>query len=141
MNLEDCFASNALKKEEPSNEKALKSLKLSEVYIEKARHTLKSRDFDLTLFCSYTSMFHASRALLFKQGIKERSHVCLIAYVKQNYPELLDEMNLLDSYRRGRHAAVYGLDFIVIEEQAKESIKDARHLVEQIKKIVGLQSK
>ncbi|MBU2476721.1 hypothetical protein KKG83_04580 [Candidatus Micrarchaeota archaeon] len=45
-------------------------------------------------------------------------------------------MNLLDFYRRSRHTAVYSLDFIATGEQARESIKDAEHLLSQIKKIL-----
>lgn len=120
----------------PDKEKALKSLEQAQAYIEKARHNLQSKDFDLVIFCSYTSMFHASRALLFKDGIKERSHVCLIEYVKQKYSRLLDEMNLLDSYRRSRHTALYALDFITTKAQAKEAIKDAELLLDQIGKMI-----
>ncbi|MBU2476723.1 HEPN domain-containing protein [Candidatus Micrarchaeota archaeon] len=79
MNLEDCFTSGSLKKIESDRKNSLKSLETAKLYIEKAEHTLDSKDFDLTIFCFYTSMFHASRALLFKDGIKERSHVCLIS--------------------------------------------------------------
>ena len=134
MNLQECFDTGLLRKEKPDEKKALNSLETAETYIVKAHHTLKSRDFDLTIFCAYTSMFHASRALLFKNGIKERSHVCLIEYVRQNYPELFDDMNLLDTYRKSRHTAIYALDFIITEEQAKEAIKDAKQMLEKIRK-------
>ena len=137
MNLNDCFEEGLLKKEKPSIEKSNSSLQTAEIYILKANNTFKSSDFDLTIFCSYTSMFHSARSLLFKDGIKERSHICVIEYVKQKYSALKDEMHLMDSYRRSRHATIYALDIITTEEQAKEAINDAQNTLKKIRQIIN----
>jgi len=55
-------------------------------------------------------MFHAARAILFRDGVKERSHECIPIYLNERYPELERIANTLDSHRRFRHNAIYGLD-------------------------------
>jgi len=136
LNLQECFNAGLLKKDKPSKEKTTKSFQTAETYLIKAEHTIKNQDFDLTILCSYTSMFHAARALLYTDGIKEKSHVCLILYIKQKYPQLSNEMNLMDSYRRTRHTTLYGLEFMTTKEQAQESIKDAQNILKKIKNIL-----
>lgn len=78
-------------------------------------------------------MFHASRAILFRDGIKERSHECIPVYLKERYPELETQANILDSYRRFRHDAIYGLDFVMDEEEARTALESAKDFLEKIK--------
>jgi uncharacterized protein (UPF0332 family) len=59
-------------------------------------------------------MFHAARALLFRDGITERSHICIILYLQENYvkPGKLEQgfVNALNSLRIERHNEFYGLE-------------------------------
>ncbi len=81
-------------------------------------------------------MFHAARAILFKDGIKERSHICVVSYLKETYPRLKRLANQLDTYRRNRHNTVYALDFLISDEDAQQAILDAELFYEQIKNIL-----
>ena len=114
MNVRNCFSEGLLKKEGPSIEKSKRSLEIAKSFIKKAENNLDSKNYDLVLFCCYTSMFHAARAVLFRDGVKERSHICLILYLKEKYPEIKDSLNLLDVYRRSRHTALYSLEFLYL---------------------------
>jgi len=78
-------------------------------------------------------MFHTARSILFRDGIKERSHECIPIYLKEQYPELEDLANILDSYRRFRHHAIYGLDFEMDEKEAQASLDFAEEFLEKIK--------
>ena len=118
MNLKDCYKEKLLRKTKPSLQFAQKSLEISQEYIKKAQDNLKIKNYDITLFCAYTSMFHASRGLLYKDGIKERSHICIISHIKESYPNLRKLANLLDTYRRNRHNTLYALDFLTSEDDA-----------------------
>ena len=80
MRVRDCFKEGLLRKTKPSNQYAIKSFEASLSYIEDAKDNLKMNNNNLVIFCSYTAMFHAARSLLFRDGIKERSHICTVSF-------------------------------------------------------------
>jgi len=122
-----------LKRTSPDRENALRSLELSRSNIEDAIENMSIHRYRVVAISSYSSMFHAARAILFRDGIKERSHECIPVYLKEKYPELEILSNILDSYRRFRHDAIYGLDFAIDEKEAKAALDSAKEILEKIK--------
>ena len=137
MRLNDCFKEGLLRKMKPSKQYAIKSLEASLSYIQNAKDNFKMRNNNLVIFCSYTSMFHAARSLLFRDGIKERSHLCVISYIKETYPRLNRLANQLDTYRRDRHNTLYALDFLISDDDAKQAIDDVELFYKQIESIIN----
>ncbi len=133
MKLAECFQKGLLKRASPDMGNADRSLKLSMNNIEDAVENLSIHRYRVVAILSYTAMFHAARAILFRDGIKERSHECIPVYLKEKYPELETLANILDSYRRFRHDAIYGLDFVMDEEEARASLDSAKEFLEKIK--------
>ena len=133
MKLNDCFKEGLLRKTKPSKQYAIKSLETSLNYIQNAKDNFKMKNNNLVIFCSYTAMFHSARALLFKDGIKERSHLCIVSYIRETYPRLRSLSNQLDAYRRNRHNTLYALDFLISDYEAQQAIKDAEKFYQQIK--------
>ena len=78
-------------------------------------------------------MFHAARALLFRDGVKERSHLCIVSYIRETHPRLKRLANQLDAYRRNRHNTLYALDFLISDDEAQQAIEDAEQFYRQIK--------
>jgi uncharacterized protein (UPF0332 family) len=109
------------------------SLELSRSNIEDAIENMSIHRYRVVAISSYSSMFHAARAILFRDGIKEHSHECIPVYIKEKYPELETLANILDSYRRFRHDAIYGLDFAIDEKEAKAALDSAKEFLEKIK--------
>ena len=105
-------------------------------YIENAKDNLKMNNNNLVIFCSYTAMFHAARSILFRDGVKERSHLCVISYIQEMYPQLKRLANQLDAYRRNRHNTLYALDFLISDDEAQLAIEDAENFYKQIKNIL-----
>ena len=136
MNMRDCFSEGLLRKIEPSLDKSKKSLETAGRYIKKALDNLDSKNYDLVIFCCYTAMFHASRAVLFRDGIKERSHVCIVIYLKDKYPKIGRYSNLLDVYRRSRHTALYSLDLLYKKEDGENAIDDANEFLDVITELL-----
>ena len=136
MRMEDCFKKGLLKRTSPDRENALRSLELSKSNIEDAVENLSMRRYRVVAVSSYTAMFHAARAILLRDGVKERSHECIPAYLKEKYPELEPLANTLDAYRRFRHDAIYGLDFFLDETEAKAALNSAKDFLEKIKSII-----
>jgi uncharacterized protein (UPF0332 family) len=137
MKMTECFQKGLLKRTLPDMENALRSLELSMSNIEDAAENMSIHRYRVVAISSYSSMFHSARAILFRDGIKERSHECIPVYLKEKYPQLETLANILDSYRRFRHNAIYGLDFAIDDKEAKAALDSAKEILEKIKIFFG----
>jgi len=93
--------------------------------------------YDLAVVSVYTAMFHTSRAILFRDGIKERSHICVIIYINEKYPHLSEYVNILDNYRKIRHTMLYGLEANIIKDDATYGIDIAEEYIKAIEEEIG----
>ena len=137
MKMAECFQKGLLKRTTPDMDNTLRSLELSLSNIEDATENMSIHRYRVVAISSYSSMFHSARAILFRDGIKERSHECIPVYLKEKYPQLETLANILDSYRRFRHDAIYGLDFAIDDKEAKAALDSATEFLEKIKIFLG----
>ena len=79
MQLNACFRKRLLRRERPDVEKSRRSIEVAQAKLNAAEKAFSHGLLDATVVLAYTTMFHAARAILFKDGIIEKSHVCLIA--------------------------------------------------------------
>ena len=85
-------------------------------------------------------MFHAGRALLYKDGFSEKSHFGLFVYIKERYGNKLEPrfINELNSLRLERHELLYGLEKPEIKEvEAEDAIKIAEDFIKSIKSLIN----
>ena len=138
MNIEECYKKRMLRKILPDLKKAKRSLEIAEKKLETAKIALEKELYGAAIIYGYTSMFHSSRAFLYRDGIQEKSHICLVLYIKENYAKKIPPylINSLNSFRKERHETLYGLDFIETKEDAELSIHDAEQLLTIVKKIL-----
>ena len=138
MNIAECFEKRLLRRTKPDPNKAKRSLEIAEKKLETAKESFEKKLYGPTIIYGYTSMFHSSRALLYKDGISEKSHYCLVLYIRENYSKDLAPylINSLDSYRKERHETLYGLEFVETKKDASLIIKDAEQLLEKVKEIL-----
>ena len=128
MNLRECFEKGLLVKGRASKETVESTIRLAKHGIERAEGNFKIGYFDVAFTLAYQAMLHAARALLFRDGVKERSHACVVVYLKEKYrrnPRLIKYFNLLDSYRISRHEIVYRGSH-VSREEASSAIEYAK---------------
>lgn len=137
MNMEDCFREGLLKRIEPSIEKAIRSIEVAEDYIKMAKDNIAIENYSLVIFCSYTAMFHSARALLYREGVKERSHLCIGIYIRKKHPQYKELANIFDSYRKSRHTTLYSLEYLIIKEDAEKAIRDAEYFLKIVKRILN----
>jgi len=135
MTLRECFEKNLLKRIPPDPERSAASLKLAAHYLQRAEGNLKLEFYDVVLLMSYASMLQAARALLFKDGVKERSHGCVVAYLRETHPKIAKEAEILDHYRQNRHIIQYE-GGQVSREDAATAIKDCRLILDAIKRLL-----
>ncbi|MBI2110193.1 HEPN domain-containing protein [Candidatus Woesearchaeota archaeon] len=138
-NVEDCFKFRLLRKIKPDRDKSIKSLDMAHQRLEEAKNALNLKFFfKYAITESYMAMFHASRSLLYKDGIQEKSHFAIGIYLKEKYGDKIPVqiINLLNIHRTQRHEAMYGLEFEPGKEDALTAIEDAKLFVQEIEKIL-----
>jgi len=139
MNLKECFEKRRLRKVRPSFGKSGKSFRAAERKLRRAKELFRDNFFDEAVVASYTSMFNAARALLFKEGVVEKSHYCVVEYLKEKYKQKLSMKYIgwLNTYREGRHAVLYDIEGMEVDKsEAEESIKKAEEFLGAVKELL-----
>ncbi|MCD6477011.1 MAG: HEPN domain-containing protein [Candidatus Aenigmarchaeota archaeon] len=135
-----CIKEKLLRKILPSKEKAIKSLKKSEKLLEDAKKNFNIELWDGTVIMAYLSIFHAARAILIRDGWREKAHACIARYLEEHYVKKnkLDRIivDLLDRFRYLRHEDQYDVDFFATKTDAEEMLEFARKIIPIIKKII-----
>src|SRR3989338_2270134 len=137
--LKDCFEKKFLVRTRPEPELAKKSLKRGLATIEDVPKALKADLDELAEQRLYQSVFHGVKALLYKDGIKERSHICVSLYFKETYQKFFskDLLTLLDRLRDVRHESQYGLDAVAMNsEQIQNWLAEAEQLLKVISQLL-----
>jgi len=103
MRLRECFEKRLLRRERPDLERCRRSVQVAEAKLAQAEKAFDHGLIDAAIILAYTAMFHAARALLFRDGVIEKSHVCLVEYLREIYVKrgrMSEAMvNTLDSMR------------------------------------------
>ena len=119
---DDCVHKGLLRKIPPSKDKAARSLKKAQKWLKEAQNTARSGASNSSVLASYMVMFHAARAILFRDGFRERSHACIGRYLEERYAKkkLLEGgwIELFDHHRQVRHDDQYDLSFFSTKEEA-----------------------
>jgi len=139
MNLKECLKERLLVKISPDKNKAASSLKIALSKLSEAKRLFEQEFFDNAIITAYTSMFHAARALLYKEGFQEKSHYAVYIFLEEKYSDKLPK-NLIDVfyyYQKNRHNILYGLeDYHVSAEKAETAVIDAEDFLNKIKEIL-----
>jgi len=141
MNVNECFDKGLLKRERKSYEKALRSVQAAKNKLKLSKRCLEAKIYVDSILDSYAAMFHAARALLYKDGIVEKSHYALFVYTKEVYSDKLEPrfINELNTLRLERHGLVYGLEDSEVEEsEARDVLAVAEEFIKAIEKILGI---
>ena len=139
MRADDCFKKRLLRITKPDELKVTKALEMAEVKKERAFELFEDDFFEESIVASYTSMFQAARAILFHDGIIEKSHACVVAYLREHYSSKLGQnmINWLDTYRLERHESFYGLEKTTIDEdEAKDAFEKSEKFLELVQQIL-----
>ena len=137
--MQDCFEKGLLKKETADIEKSKKSINTAKYKLNLAKRLFELKIFEETITNSYSAMFHAARALLFMDGIKEKSHYALFLYIKEKYSDKLERrfINELNTLRLESHEINYGLEKSEIkEDDAGDVTKIANDFISAVEKIM-----
>lgn len=138
MMLKELFEKRLLRKIPKDLDKSKKSLEISKKYLNDCKKLSMIPIFNLVILSAYTSMFHAARALLYRDGIQEKSHYAVFIYLKDKYAndignELLFEFS---NAREQRHDGLYGLESEFNDDDAKHIVNVAESFYKKINEIL-----
>lgn len=142
MSLDECFASRKLRRIHPDQLKARKSLDAAAAKLERAKALLEDGHNDAALLYAYSSMFSAGRAILYKDGIQEKSHYCLAKYLEEKYVKKgkidSETITLLNAFREERHAIMYGFEEVEVgEDEAGEAVSAAEKFIRKADELLA----
>lgn len=138
--LDECINGGLLRKMPPSRETALRIMNKVDTLLKEAKSSLNADAPNGTLLTAYDTMLLSAKALLIKDGFRERSHYCVIVYIQETYVQknkiAKKTIELFDHYRTLRHMVAYDIDFMISRADAEESIKDAEFIVKELRKLI-----
>ena len=120
-------------------ELAQKSLKRAKNVLKEVPKLLSLNFLEIAEQRLYQAVFHGVKALLYQDGVKEKSHVCVSLYFKEKYINQVPnaQLDLLDRLRDVRHESQYGLEEVMLDpDQIKHWLEEAKDLLEVIEKVL-----
>jgi len=139
LNLEDCFKKNLLRKTDPSAAKANRSLEQARVWVDEAKQTLDAGAYRSGLMAVYMGYFHAARSVLFRDGLREKSHICIELYLEEyvRRGRLEEEWTLLyHRLRSARHLDQYSFGATPTEDEVEYAIGHAEAFIDRIERLL-----
>lgn len=127
IDLEECMEKGLVRKIQPSKSHALAAIEKSKKFLEEAKADNKDRRFNSAVVMAYLVILNSSRAILFRDGYRERSHACITRYLEEKYKTRIpaDTIHLLDHYRETRHELQYETEYMADEKGANQIIEFA----------------
>ncbi len=128
MDIKECFNKKLLKRIAIDANKIANSIKIAENKLLRANELFGSGFFSDCLINAYTFMFHSARALLYKEGIQEKSHYAVYICLNEKFKEKLgaDLIESFFNYQLERHEALYGFDSEITKDKAEGILEDAK---------------
>lgn len=138
LDLEGCIGKGLIKKSPPSKEQALLSVQKAGEVLEDAKANLEEERHNAATMLAYVSMLNAARAVLFRDGYREKSHYCISRYLEAKYGKALGKemIGLLDAYRETRHEVQYSAAYNASPKQAAEMVAFAARFLEKIEELL-----
>lgn len=138
IDLDECIEKGLLRKIPPSRTQAREQLKKAAVLLEEAKKSLKIESPNSAVMSAYASVLDASRAILYRDGYRERSHACVVRYLEAKYSKEIGSslIDLLDQYRDKRHKTMYSGDYYPTIDEAKRVVSFAEEFVKKIEDLL-----
>ena len=138
-NIDNCFELGLLRKTEPSRSKSDQSLHSAREWLSEAEKNLEAEALRSALSSAYLAVFHSARAVLFRDGVREKSHYCIGLYL-QRYVEdgSLEEdwPMLFDRIRSVRHVDQYSFMARPTGEEVQAGIDLAERFIERMERLL-----
>lgn len=127
-----------IRKTEPSEKQAHESIKKARIFLSEAKADFEGGRFDAAMIIAYLALLNASRAILFRDGYREKSHICITRYLEIKYKEVFSVkyIEMLDHFRETRHDVQYEPDYFAEEEDANQILQFAEEFISIVEKLI-----
>ena len=129
-----CLEKGKLKKQNLGASASKKEMKEAENDLKSAEASIYAKDWKWATVQAYYAMFHASRALVYEKGYREKSHYCLLIALKELFANSFsDQINSFEDAMFAREEADYCASYSKEAAEmavvgAKQFLSAARHL-------------
>jgi uncharacterized protein (UPF0332 family) len=137
--IDDCFERGLLRKVEPSRTSSQQSLLQARDWLSEAEKNLEAEAYRSAISSAYLAVFHSARAVLFRDGVREKSHYCIGLYMQKYVEEgaLEEEWPMLfDRIRSVRHADQYSFQTKPTEEEVQAGIDLAERFIDRMERLL-----
>lgn len=138
--VDDCFEKGLLKKTEKNKTLALEDIQQAEFFLNESFDLININKKEVAAITLYNAAFHAARALLYLDGVKEKSHYCLQKYLEEKFGKkgilTNSELSLFDRLRGMRQEVQYNVIKVKFEEDLNDFYNKTEKFIEKIKGIV-----
>ncbi|MFO8050766.1 MAG: HEPN domain-containing protein [Thermoplasmatota archaeon] len=108
MTYDECVKRGQLKKSRIDGDVFQRTLKMAEEDLYASKGSIEQENWAWVMVQAYSCMLNVSRAILFRDGYVERSHYCVVEYLRYNYYDDFEEhIERLDLMRKERHKILY----------------------------------
>jgi uncharacterized protein (UPF0332 family) len=140
MNIDKCLKEGYLIKIK-SNQKDLikKEMKEAQYDLEKAKESFEEEDFKWCIVKAYYSMFHISKALLFKLGYKEKKHFAVGIVLEELNKDGKLEIEYVNNFKAAlssREDADY--HYIYSKDNAKYILESTEEFIDRILRLIRI---
>ncbi len=137
--MEDCFRKGLLRRVEPSLTKSKDSITEAREWLSEAMKNKASEAYKSAISSLYLAIFHSARAVLFRDGVREKSHYCVGVYLEKYVDEgVLEEdwVLIFDRIRSVQHTDQYSFQTHPSKEEVDSGIDIARKFVDRMEKLL-----
>lgn len=137
--INELLENRELRKVKVDKEKIKKSLEIARTKLDESRRLFSAGFFDTAFLTLYTSMFHAARSLLYKDGFQEKSHFSVYVYLQERYSSFIPKSLLFsfNEFRNARHEILYGFEGNHNREEIEGAILESEEFLEEVEKLHG----
>jgi uncharacterized protein (UPF0332 family) len=138
-NIDDCFERGLLRRVEPSRSKSEQSLLQAGEWLSEAEKNLEAEALRSAISSAYLAVFHSARAVLFRDGVREKSHYCIGLYLQRYVDDGTLEEDwpmLFDRIRSVRHADQYSFMALPTVEEVQAGIDLAERFIERMERLL-----
>jgi len=141
MEFDRCIKEGLLRRTPPSKIQSEEQMRKSEVMLEEAKKSVKNESPNSALISAYAAMLCAARAVLLRDGYREKSHVCVARYLEAKHSKEMGTslIYLFDEYREKRHKTMYSGDYYPTMEEARRTVSFAGEFTAKIKNVLKSQ--
>lgn len=112
------------------------------MWLEEARITFQAGAYRSALVAAYMAYFHAARAVLFRDGLREKSHGCILLYLGSYVQRgLVDHIwvEMFDQVMSLRHEDQYTLGAEPFPGEIKSILENAPRFIQIMEQIIKSQ--